>query len=112
MTGMRAVYAASLAKRGFTGPRGLFEGPFGLELMFAQSISVNWDDPSLEVVTQTVMKKYCSLIHGQPVLEAVLDLKRRNSLTAAEIEDVRCDVFRGPSNLQEVGSSVRRTIHR
>ena len=38
MTGMRAVYAASLAKRGFTGPKGLFEGPFGLELMFAQSI--------------------------------------------------------------------------
>src|SRR5580698_824506 len=29
ITGMRAVYAASLAKRGFTGPKGLFEGPFG-----------------------------------------------------------------------------------
>ena len=24
---MRTVYAASLAKRGFTGPKGLFEGP-------------------------------------------------------------------------------------
>src|SRR5580692_8644537 len=42
MTGMRAVYAASLAKRGFTGPKGLFEGPFGLELMFKQSIPVDW----------------------------------------------------------------------
>src|ERR1700684_1685474 len=93
MTGMRAVYAASLARRGFTGPRGLFEGPYGLELMFAQSIPVNWEDPSLEVVTQTVMKKYCSLIHGQPVLEAVLALKRRNGLTAADVKDVRCDVF-------------------
>src|SRR3984957_941104 len=29
MTGMRAVYSASLAKRGFTGPSGLFEGPNG-----------------------------------------------------------------------------------
>ena len=95
MTGMRAVYAASLAKRGFTGPKGLFEGPFGLELMFAQSIPVNWEDPSLEVITQTVMKKYCSLIHGQPVLEAVLDLKRRNDLVAADVENVHCDVFRG-----------------
>src|SRR6202041_1828655 len=95
MTGMRAGYAASLARRGFTGPRGLFEGPYGLELMFAQLISVNWEDPSLDVVKQTVMKKYCSLIHGQPVLEAVLDLKRRNNLTAANVEDVRCDVFRG-----------------
>jgi 2-methylcitrate dehydratase len=33
ITGMRAVYAASLAKRGFTGPKGLFEGPYGLEQM-------------------------------------------------------------------------------
>jgi 2-methylcitrate dehydratase len=95
MTGMRAVYAASLAKRGFTGPEGLFEGPFGLEHMFKQSIPVDWEQPSLEIITQTVMKKYCSLIHGQPILEAVLDLKRRNGLTADDVEDVRCDVFQG-----------------
>jgi 2-methylcitrate dehydratase len=95
MTGMRAVYAASLARRGFTGPKGLFEGPFGLELMFKQAIPVDWEQPSLEIITQTVMKKYCSLIHGQPILEAVLELKRRNGLTADNIEDVRCDVFQG-----------------
>jgi 2-methylcitrate dehydratase len=95
MTGMRAVYAASLAKRGFKGPKGLFEGPYGLELMFAQPILANWEDSSLEIITQTVMKKYCSLIHGQPVLEAVLDLKRRNNLIAADVESVRCDVFQG-----------------
>src|SRR6266436_3012459 len=94
ITGMRAVYAASLAKRGFTGPKGLFEGPYGLEQMFAQPIPVDWEDPSLDIVKQTIMKKYCSLIHGQPVLEAVLDLKRRNSLTADEIEYVRCNVFK------------------
>src|SRR5580698_9378362 len=94
ITGMRAVYAASLAKRGFTGPKGLFEGPYGLEQMFAQSIPVNWEDPSLHIVKQTIMKKYCSLIHGQAVLEAVLDLKRRNGLIADEIERVRCDVFK------------------
>jgi 2-methylcitrate dehydratase len=41
------------------------------------------------------MKKYCSLIHGQPILEAVLDLKRRNGLTADDVDDVRCDVFQG-----------------
>jgi 2-methylcitrate dehydratase len=95
MTGMRAVYAASLARRGFTGPKGLFEGPFGLEFIFKQSISVDWEQPSLEIITQTVMKKYCSLIHGQPILEAVLDLKRRNGLTGDDVEDVRCDVFQG-----------------
>jgi 2-methylcitrate dehydratase len=91
---MRAVYAASLAKRGFTGPKGLFEGPYGLEQMFAQSIPVNWEDPSLDIVKQTIMKKYCSLIHGQPVLEAVLDLKRRNRFTANDVEHVLCEVFK------------------
>jgi 2-methylcitrate dehydratase len=95
MTGMRAIYAASLAKRGFTGPSGLLEGPDGLERMFGQSIHADWDDPSLEIVNQTVLKKYCSLIHGQPVLEAVLDLKHGNGLVAANIKRVHCDVFQG-----------------
>jgi len=104
MTGMRAVYAASLAKRGFTGPTGLFEGPNGLERMFAQPILVDWEDPSLTIVTQTVMKKYCSLIHGQPVLEAVLDIKRRNNLEAEDIEHVRCDIFQTGFDIAGGGS--------
>jgi 2-methylcitrate dehydratase len=95
MTGMRAIYAAGLAKRGFEGPIGLFEGPDGLERMFGQPIRVDWEDPSLDIVSQTVLKKYCSLIHGQPVLEAVLDLKRRHHLVAANVSHVRCDVFQG-----------------
>jgi 2-methylcitrate dehydratase len=94
ITGMRAVYGASLAKRGFTGPKGLFEGPYGLEQMFSQSIPVDWEDPSLNVVKETIMKKYCSLIHGQPLLEAVLDLKRRNRFTANDVEHVLCEVFK------------------
>src|ERR1700751_1785250 len=63
--------------------------------MFGQRVVVDWDDPSLEIITRAVMKKYCSLIHGQPILEAVLDLKRRNRLTASDVESVRCDVFQG-----------------
>ena len=104
MTGMRAIYVASLAKGGFTGPNGLFEGPGGLERMFGQSIEVDWENPSLESVTQTVVKKYCSLIHGQPVLESVLDLKRRNDLAPADVEHVRCDVFQTGFDIAGGGS--------
>ncbi|GAB7538169.1 MmgE/PrpD family protein [Burkholderia sp. 3C] len=93
ITGMRAVYAASLAKRGFTGPLRLFEGPNGLERMFAQPIDIDWEDPGLEIIHQTVMKKYCSLIHGQPVLEATLALKRANGIQAEDVEAVVCDIF-------------------
>lgn len=104
ITGMRAVYAASLAKRGFTGPLRLFEGPNGLERMFGQSLDLDWADPRLEVVHQTVMKKYCSLIHGQPVLEATLDLKRRNGLRAEDISDVQCDIFQSGYDIAGGGS--------
>jgi 2-methylcitrate dehydratase len=104
MTGMRAIYAVSLAKRGFTGPGGLFEGPYGLELMFDQEILADWENPSLDIVAQTIMKKYCSLIHGQPVLEAVLDLKRNNGLAASEVDYVRCDAFQGAFEFAGGGS--------
>src|SRR5580692_1380678 len=93
MTGMRAIYSASLAKRGFSGPSGLFEGPNGLQRMFNQNVEVDWSDDSLEIIEQTVLKKYCSLIHGQPVLEAVLKLKRDNGLTADDVKGVMCDIF-------------------
>jgi 2-methylcitrate dehydratase len=93
ITGMRSIYSASLAKRGFTGPLRLFEGPNGLVRMFDQPLDVDWDDHRLEIIHETVMKKYCSLIHGQPVLEATLDLKRRNGVKAVEVEEVVCDIF-------------------
>ncbi|MGO4327481.1 MmgE/PrpD family protein [Cupriavidus sp. M-11] len=93
ITGMRAVYAASLAKRGFTGPLRLFEGPNGLVRMFDQPIDVEWEDQRLEIIFQTVMKKYCSLIHGQPVLEVTLALKRANDVKSEEVEEVVCDIF-------------------
>jgi 2-methylcitrate dehydratase len=93
ITGMRAVYSASLARRGLTGPLRLFEGPNGLARMFDQPLDIDWDDKRLDVVHQTIMKKYCSLIHGQPVLEATLDLKRKHGLTSDDVEEVVCDIF-------------------
>ncbi|MCX4162921.1 MULTISPECIES: MmgE/PrpD family protein [Paraburkholderia] len=93
ITGMRAIYSASLAKRGFTGPLRLFEGPNGLVRMFDQPLEVDWNDHRLEVIHETVMKKFCSLIHGQPVLEATLDLKRRHAVKSEDVEEVMCDIF-------------------
>src|SRR6266853_2319857 len=104
MTGMRAVYSASLAKRGFTGPSGLFEGPNGLLRMFDQKIDIDWSDDSLEIIKSTIMKKFCSLIHGQPVLEAVLKLKRDNGLAAGDIEAVRCDIFQSGFDIAGCGA--------
>lgn len=104
MTGMRAIYAASLARRGFTGPLRLFEGPNGLERMFDQTIDVDWGDPRLEAVHRTVMKKYCSLIHGQPVLEASLALKREHAIEGDDVQEVVCDIFQSGYDIAGGGS--------
>jgi len=104
ITGMRAVYSASLAKRGFTGPLRLFEGPNGLVRMFDQPVDVDWDDHRLEIIHQTIMKKYCSLIHGQPVLEATLDLKRTHDVKSDEVDEVLCDIFQSGFDIAGGGS--------
>jgi 2-methylcitrate dehydratase len=101
---MRAVYTTDLTRLGFTGPLRLFEGPNGLERMFDQEIRIDWADPALEVVRETVLKKYCSLIHGQPVLEAVLDLKRRHAIAAADVASVVCETFQSGFDIAGGGS--------
>jgi 2-methylcitrate dehydratase len=105
ITAMRAVYTTGLAGQGFTGPLWLFEGPNGLNRMFDQTIAVkDWADPSLEIVHHTVMKKYCSLIHGQPVLEALLQLKREQGLSAGEIASILCETFQSGFDIAGGGS--------
>jgi 2-methylcitrate dehydratase len=104
ITAMRAVYTTALAKLGFTGPLRLFEGPNGLNRMFGQEIRIDWSNPSLEMIRHTVMKKYCSLIHGQPVIEAVLALRRQHNLSADDIASVTCETFQGGFDLAGGGS--------
>ena len=43
ITAQRAVYTTALAQRGITGPRGIFEGPNGLEQLFGQPIDLRPD---------------------------------------------------------------------
>lgn len=95
ITGMRAVYATMLAGRGITGPRNLFEGPNGLEQLFDQSIDLRPSDRSLTAVEQTYLKQYCSLIHGQVVIDATLALREEHAIAATDVAAVTLEVFQG-----------------
>ena len=95
ITGMRAVYATMLAGRGITGPRALFEGPNGLEQLFDQRIDLRTSDRSLTAVEQTYLKQYCSLIHGQVVIDATLALRDEHGITGADVATVTLEVFQG-----------------
>ena len=93
ITAQRAVSTTGLAARGITGPRGLFEGPNGLDRLLEQTVDLNLSDPSLDVVEQTHLKRYCALIHGQPVIETVLHLAGSHALSHHDIAEVRLEVF-------------------
>jgi 2-methylcitrate dehydratase len=95
ITGMRAVYATMLAGRGITGPKSLFDGPHGLVQLFDQPIDFHTTDRGLTAVEQTYLKQYCSLIHGQAIIDAVLAIRTDNDLRGDDVARVSLEVFQG-----------------
>lgn len=93
ITAQRAVYTTALAGRGVTGPHGLIDGPNGLEQLFGQTIDLRLEDPTLGVVADTYLKKYCALIHGQAPIETILALAAEHHVSAADIESVDVETF-------------------
>ncbi len=95
ITGMRAVYTTMLAGRGITAPKSLFDGPHGLVQLFDQPIDFYTADRGLTCVGQTYLKRYCSLIHGQAVIDAVLSIRDDNNLRGDDVARVVLEVFQG-----------------
>jgi 2-methylcitrate dehydratase PrpD len=95
VTGMRAVYTTMLAGRGVTGPKSLFDGPHGLAQLFDQPVDFHTADRRLAAVEQTYLKQYCSLIHGQAIIDAVLAIRSANELRGADVARVNLEVFAG-----------------
>jgi len=104
MTGMRAVYTTLLAARGITGPRALFDGPNGLELLFDQGIDMRTADRSLTAVGQTYLKQYCSLIHGQAIIDATLAIRNEYRLNGRDVASATLEVFQGAFDFAGGGS--------
>jgi 2-methylcitrate dehydratase len=88
-----ATRTTFLASRGITGPLEVFEGEKGFMDAVAGYFELDWESEDLERVTQTILKKFNAEIHSQSVLEAVLDLRAREHLSAANVERVEVDVF-------------------
>ena len=95
ITGMRAVYTTLLASLGATGPYALIEGPNGLDQLFGQSIDFRTEDSSLTAVEQTYLKQYCSLIHGQTIIDATLAIRDEVHISGEEVAEVTLEVIQG-----------------
>jgi 2-methylcitrate dehydratase len=104
ITAQRAVYTTQLARRGITGPRGIFDGPNGLEQLFGQPIEFRLDDPTLGVVRDTYLKKYCALIHGQAPIETVLEVAGQERISGRDIDTVDVEVFQTAYDIAGGGS--------
>jgi 2-methylcitrate dehydratase len=85
-----AVFAATLAKEGFTGPSAVFEGAGGLWEVIGRQ---EWPLPKNgEMIPQTHTKSLPVCYHGQsPVLAA---MKLRERIDPRAIEDIRIDTYR------------------
>jgi 2-methylcitrate dehydratase len=104
ITVQRAVYTTALAGRGITGPRAIFEGPNGLERLFGQHIDLRLGDPTLGVVRDTYLKKYCALIHGQAPIETALALAGEHDIDSRDIESVDLVTFQSAYDIAGGGS--------
>jgi 2-methylcitrate dehydratase len=104
ITGMRAVYITLLAARGVTGPKALIDGPLGLVQLLDQPIDFRTTDRSLIAVEQTYLKQYCSLIHGQAIIDVTLAIRDQHDLTGEDVARVTLEVFQGAYDFAGGGS--------
>lgn len=92
-TASQALTAALLARRGISGPRGVFEGNKGFIETVAGTFHLDWSREDLERVTRTILKRYNAEIHSQATLEGIFDLMATHSFQPAQIERVEIETF-------------------
>jgi 2-methylcitrate dehydratase len=92
-TAFAATNAAFLAREGITGPREVFEGNKGFMEIIAGPFAIDWAHENLELVTQTILKRYNAEIHSQSALEGILQLRERHHLRPEDIDVVRVEIF-------------------
>src|SRR5271167_426342 len=85
------VLAASLAARGFAGPRTVLEGEFG----FLKVFCTKWDEAELTrglgetfVVSSTVLKRYPCHATTHAAVKAVRDLQAAHGFSGPEVEAI------------------------
>ncbi|EFK09396.1 MmgE/PrpD family protein [delta proteobacterium NaphS2] len=92
---MDGALAALLAKRGFESASEIFEGQFGIGSVYS-------DNPDLTKLTENLgveyqilnvaFKPYAAALATHPAIEAILDIKEKESIDANDVSDVRVDV--------------------
>ena len=92
-TAFGACHAASLARRGITGPKEVFEGNKGFMDSIAGHFEIDWQREDLERVRRTVLKRYNAEEHAQSTIEGLRELMTEHHLRGEEVDRVELAVF-------------------
>lgn len=111
-TAFGCTHAAFLAMQGITGPLEVFEGNKGFMDAIAGQFELDWSQENLERVTRTILKRYNAEIHSQAVIEGILELKREYGFTAAEVTQVKIEIFDVAYHIIGGGEEGNKTIVR
>ena len=98
-TAMGCVHATFLARRGITGPLGVFEGPKGFVNAIGEPVDVEWTNENLEIVTQTLLKSYNSEVHTQPAVHCMRELCQAQPFAADDVARVELETFEVAYNI-------------
>ncbi|HEY9449959.1 MAG TPA: MmgE/PrpD family protein [Gemmatimonadaceae bacterium] len=88
-----AMQAVGLAAHGITGPSEVFEGNKGFMQTIAGPFAIDWGGEGLDLVNDTILKRFNAEIHSQTAILAALDLQRLHGFTADRVAYVDIEIF-------------------
>ena len=104
-----ATEGALLAAAGVTGPLELFEGAKGFMETLSGPFDIDWSREGLDRVHRTILKRYNAEIHSQSVIDAILALRRAESIDPNEIEHLDIEIFDVAYNIIGGGNEGEKT---
>jgi 2-methylcitrate dehydratase len=111
-TAFGATHAAFLAMRGITGPKGVFEGNKGFMDSISGRFEIEWSREDLELVPETILKKYNAEIHSQSAIEGLLELRSEHALRPDDVESIELEIFDVAYDIIGGGEEGEKTVVR
>lgn len=81
-----------LAKENMTGPTQLFEGKKGFQEL-GLKLKYNWNEDHFDLIHKCMLKSYNSEVHTQSLVEAAVELKKKNRINPEDIESIEAITF-------------------
>jgi 2-methylcitrate dehydratase len=103
------VHGVSLASRGVTGPRYIFEGAHGLAQVVGAPIQIDWDNEKLDCFDRLALKSYNTVVPGQSSIFCILELLKAHAIDPSQLDRIDAAVFQDAYDFMGGGSFGPKT---